>query len=230
MDDSHDDDDGQAEQQQRGQNLADDVDNGGLLDRQRQNDDKEDRGEQDGRDAADVGGDTQFIGCRGGTRDGDERADAQQADRDEDLADGCAQTVEHGIGAAHAEQSETAHQGQTAVTDEEHEKTGKPAAAGFHADVRGEHSVARAEEHGEEGETHYDHVADAKAFFCFQIHSLLSSLLKQAYLALTFFRISESGKFYGVMKIFNELQKPNDSVGQLVRPVEKKYIEKKQNS
>lgn len=83
MDDSHDDDDGQAGAGAAAgvEDLADDVDNGSLLDRQRQNDDKEDRGEQDGRDAADVGGDTQFIGRRGGTRDGDERADGTAGSR-----------------------------------------------------------------------------------------------------------------------------------------------------
>ena len=103
-------------------------------------------------------------GGGGGPGDGDEGTDAQGVEEDQQKGGGLVQLDGDAVLEAllTAEEGEQRQDGQTRVRQDVHQEADHPVGAGDDAQRRGEDQVARAEEHGEQGETEDEYLAEGE--------------------------------------------------------------------
>ncbi len=174
IDDTQSDEHKKTNEEDRSQNLTNDVNNGRLIQTEQQDQTEEENVEDRTGDHISQRKDGQLVGCCGGTRDRDEWAKTENDQRHNDDAQFAAERSHNRFMTASADQSEHTNQSQTDVSDVITSETADPLCTGLQTQIWWEDHVASSEEHGEEGSANDDRVYDGffRVFFHFQLTSL----------------------------------------------------------
>ena len=159
IDNSHDDEDQQADQQTGSEDLSHNIHHRGLPDAQQQDQRKKQRGEQHGAEARHQRADGHLVGagCRSGN--GQHGTDTKHDRTHQQCGGDPPDPARDALGAAAVENGKQCDQCQADVGDIVADKAQDPLGAGFQPQVGRENDVAGTEKHGKQGKTDDKYIA-----------------------------------------------------------------------